>query len=459
MNKLVLGFIFLLSIKLYSQEYQILYDFDEIPQTLILNPGSNYSHDYFIGIPILSGISLDGGVTGVTAYDIFADDGRDVNDKIRDVIYGLDNDDSFIINERVEVISGGIRLNENDFLSFGLYEEFDMVFYYPSDVAKLFYEGTTILNKQYSLDGINFKADMLGVLHAGISHKVNEKFTIGGRLKLYSSVFSAQTKNNRGEFYTTQGVNNYFHHHLINVDATFQTAGLIYDDNSDFEPKDYAKKIITFENPGFGLDIGFTHKINDQFHITGSILDIGFVRNEKDVSSYYLRGGYNTEGIEMQFDPDAPSDYWEELKEDFENKLPIDTLTTGYNSYRPIKFNASAKYSFGKPYYEDCFKSNANDPYRNAVGGQLFVANRLLHVQYAATIFYERRFGSVLRTKFTYTFDNYSSSNIGIGLSTKFGPVNLYLAADNIQYLSNLAKANSTAFQLGLNIIIDKNIP
>ena len=459
MNRILLGFIFIFSIQLYSQENQILYDFDEIPQTLILNPGSNYSHDFFIGIPLLSGMSIDGGVTGVTAYDIFADDGRDINDKIRDVIYGLKNDDSFIVNEKLEVLSGGIRLNEDDFLSFGLYEEFDLVFYYPSDIAQLFYEGTTNLDRRYSLDGVNLKADMLGVLHAGISHKVSEKFTLGGRVKLYSSVFNAQTKNNQGEFYTTQGVNNYFHHHLVNVDATVQTAGIIYDDYGNFEPNDFAKKIITFENPGFGLDVGFTHRFNEQFHITGSILDIGFVRNSKDVSSYYVRGGYDTEGIELEFDSDTPSDYWEELKEDFENKLPIDTLTTAYNSYRPLKVHASAKYSFGKPYYEDCYKSNADDPYRNAVGGQLFVANRPLHAQWAATIFYERRFGSVLRTKFTYTLDNYTSSNIGLGLSAKMGPFNLYFAADNLQYISNLAKANSSSFQLGLNVIIDKKFP
>lgn len=454
--KLIFG---LLSFVALSQNNQVLYDFDEIPQTLLLNPGTNYSHDLFIGIPLLSGISIDGGVTGVTAHDIFSDDGRDINNKIRDVIYGLKNEDSFIINEKVDVFNGGIRLNEKDFLSFGLYEEFDFVFYYPSDVAQLFYEGTTNLNKRYSVDGLNFKGDMLGVLHAGISHKVDEKLTIGGRIKLYSSVFNVQTKNNRGEFYTSMGTNNFYHHHLVNVDATVQTAGVIYDDYDDVESNDYLKRMITFENPGFGFDIGMTYKLNEQLQITASLLDVGFVKNSTDVSSYYIRGGYDTEGIELQFDPDNPSDYWEEIKEDFENRLPIDTLTTSYNSYRPLKLNSSIKYSFGKPYYEDCFESNANDPYRNAVGAQLFIANRPLHAQWAATIFYERRFGSFLRTKFTYTIDNYSYSNIGLGLSTKLGPMNLYFAADNLQYLSNLAKANSTSFQMGLNIIIDKKFP
>ncbi len=460
MNKIKILFVVIaFHFTVVSQNNQVIYDFDEVPQTLLLNPGSNYSHDFFVGIPLLSGISLNGGVTGVTVYDIFADDGRNINDKINDVIYSLNDDDSFIINEKLEIISAGIRLKNDDFLSFGFYQEFDFIFYYPSDVAELFYEGTSNLNKTYSLEGLNFKGDLLGVLHAGISRKVNDKFTIGGRVKFYSSVFNVQTKNNRGDFNTTLGTNNIYTHHLLNFDVTVQTTGIVYDDYGNFEPKDFTKKLYNFENPGFGFDLGFTYKINEQLHITGSVLDVGFVKNSKDVSTFYLRGNYDFEGIELIFDPDAPSDYWEELKNDFEDKLPLDTLYTSYNSYRPIKLNASVKYSFGKPHYEDCFESNANDPYRNSAGIQLYAVNRPIKSQFAATLFYERRFGSFLRTKLTYTLDQYSSSNIGFGLSSKMGPINLYLAVDNLLYLQNLAKANSTSFQLGINVIIDKKFP
>jgi hypothetical protein len=450
---------FLFSLTCISQNNQILYDFDEIPQTLILNPGSTYSHDYFIGIPILSGITFSGGLTGLTAYDILADDGRDINNKISDVIYSLGNDDSVVLNEKVDIISAGIRLGVNDFLSFGLYQELDFSFYYPTDIIKLFYEGTANLNKQYSMDGVNFKADMVGVLHAGISHKVNEKFIIGGRLKFYSSVFNAQTKNNTGQFYTSLGTDNIYRHHLVGVETLIQTAGLTFEEGEEVERKDFTERIDDFDNRGVGFDIGFTYKFNDQVHITGSLLDVGFVKNSNDISTYYARGNYEIEGLEFQFDEDVPQDYWQEFLEDFENKLPIDTLYTSYNSYRPIKVNASLKYSFGKPHYEDCFYSNADDPYRNAIGLQLFSVNRIIKPQSAITLFYERRFGKVLRSKFTYTVDAYSSKNIGVGLSSKFGPINIYLAIDNLLYLENITKANSASFQFGINFIIDKKFP
>ncbi|AOW21781.1 DUF5723 family protein [Urechidicola croceus] len=449
----------LLSITCCAQINQVLYDFDEIPQTLFLNPGSNYSHDYYIGVPLLSGLSFNGGMTNLTAYDIFSDDGRNINDKIRDVIYNLENEDSFILNERMEVLSAGLRLKNDDFLSFGFYQEFDFTFYYPSEAVQFFYEGSTILDKEYSIDGLNFKTELIGVLHAGISRKINEEFTFGGRLKLYSSVFNAQSRNNKGTFYTTEGTDNFYRHHILNADALVQTTGIIYDDYDDLDRKFFTKKFTSFENAGIGLDLGFTYQPNEQLKITGSALDIGYIKNSKDVFTYYARGNYETEGIEIEFDEENPQDYWQDLGDDFENKLPVDTLYTKYFSYRPIKLNASVKYSFGKPYYEDCYTSNADDPYRNAMGIQLFSIKRPIEAHYAATLFYERRFGDFLRTKVTYTLDTYSSKNIGFGLSSKIGKFNLYLAADNLLNFQNLAKANSTSFQLGMNFIIDKKFP
>tara|TARA_B110000037_G_scaffold217266_1_gene277961 strand:+ start:4724 stop:6106 length:1383 start_codon:yes stop_codon:yes gene_type:complete len=443
----------------FSQNMQVLYDFDEIPQTLLLNPGTNYSHDYFIGFPLLAGISIDGGATGLNMYDIFADDGRSINDKISDVIYGMDTKDSFIVNEKLDIFSVGLRLSENDFFSFGMYEEFDAVLYYPSDIVQLFYEGTTNLNKEYSVEGANLSAEILGVFHAGVTHKVNENLTIGGRLKLYSSLLNAQTKNNRGTFYTSTGTINFYQHHLVNFDATIQTSGLIYKDEDDFEPSDFTRKMFSFQNPGIGFDLGFTHQFSEQLYVTGSILDIGIVKNSEDVYSYNIRGDYDTEGVELEFSPDVRQDYWRDFVEDLWSKLPLDTLHTSYNSFRPIKLNASVKYSFGKPYYEDCFESSTDDPYLNSIGFQLYTIKRPLVQMFDATLFYERRFGSMLRTKLTYSIDSYSYSNIGLGLSTKFGPVNLYVLADNLLYLQNIAKANNASFQFGINFIFDKKFP
>lgn len=459
MNRAIFIFFVLCSAMGLTQNNQVLYDFDQIPQTLLLNPGADYSHDIFIGIPFLSGISGHTGVTGVTVYDIFADDGRNINDKIRGVIGTLDNDDYFHLNEKIDILHAGFRLNENDFLTFGFYQEWDFIFYYPNDVVDFFYEGSATLDRPFGIDGVAAKTDLVGVLHAGISHKVNDEWTIGGRLKIYSGAANAQTRNNKGYFYTSEGINNIYSHHLEEIDATVQTSGLIFDDYEGIDQSYYIRRIFGFQNSGLGLDFGFTHNPSDQLKITASILDFGFIKYKSDTRNYYARGSFETEGLGFEFDPDNPQDYWQEFVDDFETNLPIDTLYTSYTSYRPLKMNASVKHSFGKPYYEDCTESNSDDPYRNAIGMQLFWINRPVSSQFAATLFYERRFGKYFSSKFTYTLDSYSLYNIGLGVSSRIGVLNMYLAADNLLGYQNLAKANSLSFQFGLNIIIDKKFP
>jgi len=58
-----------------------------------------------------------------------------------------------------------------------------------------------------------------------------------------------------------------------------------------------------------------------------------------------------------------------------------------------------------------------------------------------------------VHTKVTYTIDNYSSNNIGVGLSTQVGKLNFYGMVDNILQFTNMAVANSISAQLGFNLI------
>ena len=79
-----------------AQNKQLLYDFMEIPQALLLNPGAKAEYQWYAGIPLVSGISVQGRASGIAVNDLFADDGLDINDKVRDrAIRGLKPRDEF----------------------------------------------------------------------------------------------------------------------------------------------------------------------------------------------------------------------------------------------------------------------------------------------------------------------------------------------------------------------------
>jgi len=66
----------------YGQNKQVLYDFAGLPQTLLLNPGAEVNLQFHAGLPLMSKLSFQAGFTAFSVYDIFADDGRNINDKL-----------------------------------------------------------------------------------------------------------------------------------------------------------------------------------------------------------------------------------------------------------------------------------------------------------------------------------------------------------------------------------------
>ena len=265
----------------YSQNNQVLYNFAELPQTLLLNPGAEFTKDAHIGIPLLSKISMHGGFTGFTAYDIFIDDGVNINTKIRAAINNYGKYEILGLNEQIEIFSGGYKLKNEDYLSFGFYQELDVFAKIPRDIVDLFYEGNTDLYRHYAIDNFSTRAEMLGVLHLGLTRTINNQWQVGARAKIYSSAFNIKSYGATGSFYTEDGVNNIYKQYLENVDILVQTSGLIINDNDEFSTSDITKGILFGGSLGLGLDLGFTHHLDDQLIISGSMLDIGFITIQK----------------------------------------------------------------------------------------------------------------------------------------------------------------------------------
>lgn len=459
----LLGLITCLS---FSQNKQILYGFSEIPQSLLLNPGGKINNDWYFGMPLLSHIHFNGGTSGSTVYDLFAEDGINFNTKLRRVLNKMKPNDFFTTTQQLEIFSGGFAFGpsygKNEYLSFGLYQETDFIAYFPKDIAVLALEGNANnINRPFQLNHINLSGEALSVFHVGYNKKVNRKFTYGVRGKIYSSIANFNSTKNKGLFVTATGQNNFFTH-AFNLDLELRTSGInsITEENSDFKGKDLVKRMLLGGNLGLGFDVGFTYNTTKQWTVDASLLDIGFVRHSKDIKNYQIEGQYSFEGINPLFpeteDEQTAEDYWNEVGEAFEELFEIDSTTTKYTTWRPTKLNASVNYAFGKKKDEDCDCLKEDSGYLNAVGMQLYAINRPKQPQMALTVYYYRRLFNALRVKATYTIDSYSFTNIGLGLSAHLGGLNFYVMADNFLGYRNVYNTQSVSLQLGLNYIFNK---
>lgn len=468
-NRCLCLLLVLCNVFVYAQNKQLLYDFKEIPQALLLNPGIEIGYKSYFGIPLLSGISFQAGSSGASVNDFFANDGVDINDKIRErALYGMGVRDELSGTYQLELLNAGFRGKNNpeNFYSFGIYNEGDAIGYWFKDYAILGFEGNArYLNKRFDLSHLKTRGEMVNVFHFGLNKRVSGDLILGVRAKLYSSIFSFKSTKNSGYFVTTQGQNNILASTLV-ADMVLHTAGIESlrnaADNNLGIGNVFAKRGLLGGDLGFGADFGLTYSINKNTIITASILDIGFISHSGAVKNYVFKGQATIEGVEVKLPEDlvnSSADFWQDLVDEVKGLLPYEENNDSYISFRPTKLYSSIRYNFGEQnkFLQDCNcnvgGNRSSLGYPNGLGGQLYVINRPRGPQVALTAFYQRNFGRVLSLKTTYTIDKFSATNIGFGANFNIGAVNIYAMADNLLSYQNIAASNYASFQLGINVI------
>lgn len=447
---------------LTAQNKQLLYNFTDIPQSLMTNPGADVKYKWYAGVPFLSGISMNVGSTGFSAYDLFANDGIDFNTKLRTLLSKTTPNDVMSLEQQLELFSGGFRIGTKDnrsYLSFGLYQEFNFLSYVPQDIATLAIDGNkNYLDKRFNLADLNAKAELLSVFHVGIHKKIQDDLIVGARAKIYSSIFNASSISNTGYIYTTTSSDAYYEQ-IVYSNLQLNTSGLAQYNDANINSKvatDIKKGILLGGNLGVGVDVGVTYYPQSNVQFTASIIDLGYISHSKNIESYSYKGFYNYKGLVPKFNGEnAAQANFKEFKE----AIVLDTLNVKYTTWRPTKFNASAQYSFEEERVVDgtcnCEGTDSSIFYKSTLGAQLFMMTMPKSSLLALTAFYKRNFSKSFQMKATYTIDSFSYTNFGLGMSTKVGPVNMYLLADNLLAYTDLSKAKSISFQLGMNIVLN----
>ena len=465
MRKIFFLLIFLISLPGFAQNRPLIYNVDDLSQSLMQNPGARIDFKRHIGVPFFSQIHLFAGSSGVTAYDVFADNDTDVNDRVRNLMRDITSGDFFSINEQLEVLSLGWKMSDRIYFSTGIYQELDVFAYFPKDPAVLAFEGNAdYIGQDFRFSDVNFAGEVLTVYHAGVNYKVDNKLTVGGRFKLYSGIFNAESTNNDGVFRTveTPGGPNFYRHEVSELNVKVNTSG--YSSLKDEEGMTVDKAVAELlsrsffgQNVGLGVDLGFNYRVTEQFSVNGSIQDLGLMFHQKDVENYNYFGSFQTEGLEPLFpeldDNEATIPYWDVFEEKIDQNLQDETTNNAYTTWRPLKFNASFQFGTGKSILPCDYLISKKPRFMNLFGMIFSGVNRPKGPTYGVTAYYDRKVTDNFRFRVAYGADEYTLTKLGLMMSTRIENFNFYIAANDIIGYTNLAKANSASLQLGLQFI------
>jgi hypothetical protein len=207
------------------------------------------------------------------------------------------------------------------------------------------------------------------------------------------------------------------------------------------------KYLFQLGNPGLAIDLGFTSKISKKFELSLSMIDLGMILWRNDVSTFSGKGNYAYQGIDLN-DPSLTGTTTKELeplvhtlRDEFIAAFPPNKKTENFFTALPVKLYAGGEYRLNKFFI---------------VSGlaRLRISNSLLHTSFTASVSTVLHKNLSLYT--SYSMEESTWDNFGIGTAWKIGPFQFYAVTDNIFSPFHSESARNVNLSAGVNLVFLK---
>lgn len=396
-------------------------------QNSSLNPAWIPEGKVFIGLPGLSGIHLH--VNNKLSYnDLFT---KENNQVILDIDKGLTNlqaQNLISLQTNVSLLHIGYKFNNGATLSLFANERVEADVLIPKELVDYLWNGNdNFLDQKIRVGQVGVQASHFREIGIGYAYSVNGQFDFGLRAKYLMGFLDVSTPANATANLTTSG--EYFQLDGELKNASLRTSGIdIYDGSEG----DLGTHLTGNGNTGFAIDLGGEYKLNRYYSIAGSILDLGWINWKENITNYTLNDTtFTYSGVNL----DGVGDIRETLEDSLFSKFETNETTETYRNWLPVRAFGSWIYHYNR----------STDLYATA-------GTRLIQGQfkmlYGGGI--TRRFGRVFTGSLSATKLPQQFFNVGAAFAVNGGPVQLYMAADQIINFS-APDFKAFDFRVGIN--------
>lgn len=412
---------------LSAQSDLMLYNFNGVAQSMHLNPAMPQQTKFWIGLPVLSGYNLSYHNNSFSLIDVF-ETGTNINDNLAQVTARLDEQSHMAIHSSIDLFGLGFSTKKG-FFTAGANQVVDFRMDMPRELFQLlFSQDQTLTN--FALTDFDLEAIARTNYYVGYQHRLmNDRLTIGGRFKYifgqthgYTDRVNLSLKNR--DDYTL----------VATTDILARRAGA---NDFDFDNID-AVRVAFSGNQGYAVDLGFNFKLNDHLEFSASVIDWGSINWEEFAHESSSKGQYVFEGIKTNLDPDNMDQSLQNTQDSLEAAFGFqDTAIAGYSrtlmsrAFFSVNYNLNEKHSLGAIYH-----------HRNW-NGQLY---HDLGVNYVG------RWARGFQFTAGYSIIDGTYGNVGLGMSFKTGPVQLYMMTENIIGAVAFTELYSSNIRVGINL-------
>tara|TARA_S200000501_G_scaffold51364_1_gene41267 strand:+ start:1956 stop:3770 length:1815 start_codon:yes stop_codon:yes gene_type:complete len=386
--------------------------------------------DFFVGLPILSGISLYS--NNRFSYDDVVVKNGDINEiNLDKLVSSMGTSNSFSMHGTISLAHLGFRTSSGLGLSLFANERIAADFIYPKRIANFLFKGNgDMVGEKINIGKVGASINYYREYGLGLAYELDSRLKVGARLKYLQGFVNLSTPHNFNATLKTNNENYQFEADWQNFQ--FRSAGISQFRDDATNDEDLTSYFISNGNRGFALDLGFEYKLNNDYAIAFAVNDIGYIGWKEHIETFGLSDTtFIYAGVELQ-----GGDIIDSISL-VADKFKADTTYEQYTSLLPANIIGSFVYT----------PSNGTDVIAtlNAriIQGQInpgFGLGIRQTVSSSVVV-------SASITKLPQQF-----FNVGVGCAAKIGPVQLYMATDKILGYS-VPSMKWAQVQLGMNLV------
>lgn len=429
-------------------------------QSQYTNPARMNQARVTVGLPVVSSFMAGVANTAFSVRDLARDSvvydsvsqGYDTVPYFNtDVIAQLNKNDFIGFGTNFDLFSLGIRPTKRLQLGLDVSVNTRLQLFYPSAMIRFLWFGnrTTLGEPQNFAPRFEYTT-YAQVAARGAYMLPGDKITVGAAVKYLQGAVNMSSSNKADQLtITTLNETNYPIDLNANYQINFSGPGINqfdsvrhFVDSLRANPVSVAQNGFSgFGNNGFAVDLGTTFKLTDNLTLAASLIDLGYIkwsegRNLALTGSYHF-DGIDVSGLALKTDTLDPKVLIDSLIASF----PLTETRNSYKTALATKLYVSAEYRLLKVF---------------RVGGLFFGEQYKGTFNPALGINANVDLKNILSVGVMACYRNRSISNLGMNLAIKGGPLQFYLASDNLFTVFDPLGAKNFNLRMGLNVRVGK---
>lgn len=429
-----------------------MYFLSNLPQRIRLNPAFQPEYNAYVGLPGLSGVKVNYTNTSFSVGDLLKKKSFGRTDSIvmdlNSFHKALKKRNSVIVNNENSLLTVGFRV-KSWYATVDITQKNDFVFSFNKDLITFIKEGNAdYLGKTFDLGKFGTNVNSYVETAFGLSKKVNDRLTVGGRFKVLFGIANMDMTDSEMDI-TTVGQGETLRLHSlqkIRFSAPIKPlpVGEYVDwDNIEFDDDNLNAGMVT-GNLGLGLDLGGEYKLLDRLTLHASLLDVGFIHWGENTHTFLQDKTFDWQGADVSGSINKDNPEYISMDDAFQNML--DSLKDGFrfmDNTGGYTTALNAKLYLGAT-YDVCPLLNVGALFKASLINNRFYPG----ISFSANARLIRNIGASV--SYSVMAGNYT--NIGAGLTAKLGPVQLYVVTDNT-LAGNWTATRQVNARVGINLL------